>query len=329
MPPEIARKNFSLGADARDWKIDWAQKDLVSNALNDQLIRPIYCRPFDKRYTFYSGKTRGFICYPRFAVMKNMFNSNIGLTSVRQVKASGGWSHCLVADQIVESTLISNKTSEIGYFFPLYQRDGTAQTNKKDLFSFQSEKEAIYGVENISSQFRIFIDQKYSHHFTPEDIFGYIYAILHAPTYRAVFSEFLRLDFPRIPFVETRSEFDALSTLGWDLAQKHLLKDVPKLGLGAFMGKGVYEVDKPTYAETDQSVLINKTQYFKPVPREVWEFHIGGYQVIDKYLKSRKGRTLSLDEIENVTNICNVLQFTIQRMAEIDVLYKEAFPDHR
>ena len=183
--------------------------------------------------------------------------------------------------------------------------------------------------ENFQPSFRTFIDQKYNHHFSPEEIFGYIYAILHAPTYRAVFAEFLRLDFPRIPFVETKAEFEALSALGWDLAQKHLVKEVPKLGLGAFIGKGDYTVEKPAYSEVEQMVTINKTQFFKTVPRDVWEFHIGGYQVIDKYLKSRKGRTLTLDEIENVTNICNVLQFTIIRMGEIDALYQKAFPDHR
>jgi predicted helicase len=156
-------------------------------------------------------------------------------------------------------------------------------------------------------------------------LFGFIYAVLHAPTYRAKYAEFLRADFPRIPFPEKRNDFEALSVLGWDLAQKHLLRDVPRLKLSAYHGKGSHEVEKPRYVEQEHAVYINATQAFAPVPVDVWNFQIGGYQVIDKYLKSRKGRTLTLDEIQNVENVVNVLAFTISQMQKIDDAYRAAF----
>jgi Type ISP C-terminal specificity domain len=107
----------------------------------------------------------------------------------------------------------------------------------------------------------------------------------------------------------------------------HLLRELPRRGLASFNGKGEYAVEAVRYAPAEQAVSINKTQFFKPVPQAVWDFHIGGYQVLDKYLKSRKGRNLSLDEINHVAAIADSLAFTIDQMAKIDVAYKKAFPD--
>lgn len=305
----------------RDWNVYKAKK-----LLDLACRKPTLCcyRPFDARWCLFGYE---FMDYPRRELLDNVFErENIQLIVSRQV-STPVWRHSFVAEYVAESCLISNYTAEGNYNYFLYRYKEKELTNSKNVDLFYTN--TTEKVENFTPLFRSFIDKKYAYHFTPEEIFGYIYAVLHAPTYRSVFAEFLRLDFPRIPFVELRDDFERLATLGWDLAQKHLLRDVPQKGLGGFWGKGDYSVEKPTYAEADQSILINKTQYFKPVPKAVWEFHIGGYQVIDKYLKSRKGRTLSLDEIENVTNICNVLQFTIDAMAEIDAIYRRAFPDHR
>ena len=100
---------------------------------------------------------------------------------------------------------------------------------------------------------------------------------------------------------------------------------MPRLGLGAYRGKGDNEVDKPAYAEGDRKLFVNRDQYFERVPEKVWNFHIGGYQVLARYFKDRRGRTLSLAEIETVENIVNVLAFTIRQMAAIDEAYSEAF----
>jgi hypothetical protein len=150
--------------------------------------------------------------------------------------------------------------------------------------------------------------------------------VLHAQTYRARYAEFLRIDFPRVPFPESPEDFDTLSGLGWALVQAHLLRELPRRGLATYHGKGDHTVEAVRYSPEEQAISINKTQFFKPVPPPVWEFHIGGYQVLDKYLKSRKGRTLSLDEINHVAAIADSLALTIEQMAKIDTAYTVAFP---
>jgi len=109
--------------------------------------------------------------------------------------------------------------------------------------------------------------------------------------------------------------------------QAHLLKEYTDAGLAKYHGKGDDTVEAVRYSEAERAIWINKTQCFKPVPEDVWNFHIGGYQVLEKYLKSRKGRQLSLDEINHVAAIADSLAFTIVQMAKIDVAYKKAFPD--
>ena len=193
---------------------------------------------------------------------------------------------------------------DISYAFPFYRGDS----------------------ENIAPSFRIFLNENFGTHYTVEEISGYIYAIMHAPTYRARYADFLRIDFPRIPFPETREAFETLAALGWRLVQVHLMHERPKAGLAVYRGKGRHEVEKVAYASADHSLHINATQSFAPVPEEVWNFHIGGYQVIDKYLKSRRGRVLSLDEIDQVTRIADALDFTIRQMKAIDAAYLAAFP---
>jgi predicted helicase len=202
------------------------------------------------------------------------------------------------------------KTKEQNYVFPLwiYRVDGARQ-------------------ENFSADFRAFIDAQYEHHYAPEEILGYMYSVLHAPTYRMSYAEFLPKDFPRIPLPESADDFENLSGLGWALVQAHLLRETPRRELAGYHGEGSHNVEAVRYSLTEQAIAINKTQFFKPVPEAVWEFHIGGYQVLDKYLKSRKGRALSLDEINHVGAVADSLAFTIEQMARIDEAYRSAFPE--
>jgi hypothetical protein len=120
-------------------------------------------------------------------------------------------------------------------------------------------------------------------------------------------------------------DFERLSRLGWALVQAHLLHKFPRKGLAAYNGKGDHVIDRVRYSPESEAVAINKMQCFQPVPQEVWDFHIGAYQVIDKYLKSRKDRALSLDEIKHVAAIADSLAFTIEQMAKIDKAYQAAF----
>jgi len=210
----------------------------------------------------------------------------------------------------------------------LYPAANGIKPCRTDLFGDAADPFVGEGrIENIVPAFRQWLNARLGRHHPPEAVLGCIYAVLHAPAYRAAYADFLRSDFPRIPFPESDAAFTRLSELGAGLIEAHLLRAVPKRGLGSFEGKGDQRVEAVRYAPGDRRIQVNAAQSFANVPPEVWDFTIGGYQVIDKYLKSRRGRVLSLDEIETVESVVNVLAFTIERMAEIDVAYRAAFPD--
>jgi predicted helicase len=218
--------------------------------------------------------------------------------------------HAMITDTPIEVISLSPKTSNNGFLFPIY------------LYGDNGKRR-----ENISSQFRKLLDEQYQNHYTPEEVLGYIYAILYTPTYRNRYAEFLRKDFPRIPLPRSSDDFETLSKLGWALVQVHLLHELPREKLAIYHGHGAHTIEIVRYSGEEEAISINKTQFFKPIPEEIWNFHIGGYQVLDKYLRSRKGRALSLDEINHVGAIANSLAFTIQQMAKIDIAYKAAFAE--
>ena len=318
---DVVRAEFGL-KDTRGWRMSSARQTLAGQEWR-QDIRPILYRPFDVREIVYR---RDVVDWGRWDSMSAMLRDNIGLSVIRKMDIQGGWEHVLACDGLMTHHTVSMK--EVNYIFPLYLYAPEQGKNApiSDLFDHDPfvGKERI---ENIDPKFRNWLNDRYDYHFEPEEIFGYIYAVLHAPIYRQKYAEFLRIDFPRIPFAEKRADFEALSGLGWELAQTHLMRDVPERGLGLYKGKGDHEVVKPRYVAAEQAVYINKTQFFAPIPEEVWDFHIGGYQVIDKYLKSRKGRKLGLDEIDQVGRIANILAFTIDQMEKIDGAYSVAFVD--
>jgi predicted helicase len=138
-----------------------------------------------------------------------------------------------------EVICLSPESSNNGFVFPLFVAQGGAQR------------------ENLSSDFRAFLDARYDRHYTPEEVLGYTYAVLHAPTYRTRYTEFLRIDFPRIPFPDDAIDFETLSELGWELVQAHLLREWPRKGLAKYHGKGDNTVEAVRYAPQERSIAIN------------------------------------------------------------------------
>jgi predicted helicase len=314
---ETADKFFPPSADerpeARDRRLESvsalrARVAKVENVTDNLALTSYF--PFDDRWCFYH---RAVVDRPRRELMQNVYHrQNVCLNSVRQTRARE-WRHAFVTG--LPTTPLVVETKDGSNVFPL--------------FLYPSDRPDSGGqemTENFSSSFRAFIDTRYDHHYTPEEILGYLYAALHAPAYRRRYAEFLRIDFPRIPFPNVKADFDRLKKLGTALVDAHLLRKLPRKNLATYHGKGSHEVEAVRYSPQEQAVWINKTQHFAPVPEDVWTFHIGGYQVLDKYLKSRKGRVLSLDEIEHVSAVADALAFTIAQMAEIDAAYTAAFP---
>jgi len=311
---EIARK-YAL-ENTESWNLSKRRKSLASDKGYAGAFTRLLYRPFDTLPYFHHDDA---VDRPRHEVMYHMLaGANHALIIPKQTKDD--WAILATNIPAVHKAATRYDT---GYYFPLYLYPPAKEENKPKsaLFDEDDPFQGKKRIENLSLDFRAVVDKHYGHHYSPEEILGYIYAVLHSPTYRAKYQEFLKIDFPRIPFVDDRKTFEALSKLGWELVQAHLLKGIPKEPK-VDVTKGGFEVEKPAYDEKQQRLYINKDQYFSPVPKAVWEFHLGGYQVLDKYLKSRKGRTLSLDEIENIQNIVKTLAFTILQMQKIDEGWK-------
>jgi predicted helicase len=304
----IVAAGLKIGKDSTEWTLSNVVADVQGVEISERNVRPLTYRPFDTRFVFRTGKSAGLINRPRLNVWQDFDYANLGLATSRLTKGEN-FAHALVCGSMIEKILLSSKTSNNAFVFPLY---AGPEGDRR---------------ENLSAGFRAFLDSHYEHHYTAEEVLGYVYAILYAPAYRSLYAEFLRIDFPRVPFPATAHHFESLSTLGWSLVQTHLLREVPRRGLGSYHGKGDHRVEAVRYSLADQAIAINKTQSFKPMPQPVWEFQVGGYQVLDKYLKSRKGRALSLDEINHVGIVADSLAFTIEQMAHIDEAYRAAFPD--
>jgi predicted helicase len=219
--------------------------------------------------------------------------------------------------------MVSNRTRERGYLLPLYCYP---DTSKKDLFSPLESQEKQ---PNLNSAIVDALNASYGQQPPPEDILHYVYAVLYADTYREKYAEFLKIDFPRIPFTSDIGLFQTLAGFGQRLVGLHLLHsedlDSPT---ARFEGEGDSRVAGTKkqgfrYESKEERVYVNKTQYFTPVPLEMWEYQIGGYQVLMNWLKYRRDRRLTLEEIKTYCRVVTAIQRTIVLQEEIDALYPE------
>ena len=297
------------------WKIDSQRKEFQKTNDIEHYIREILYRPFDKRFIFYQSNI---VFRMRQDVMHHMTKENIGLISVRQV-AEGIFNHCFITDTIVESRItLSNKG--IGYVFPLYLNKDEEHI---DLFT----QNAPDRVANIAHDILGKLCSSYSEVMKPEHLLAYVYAILFSNIYRETYAVFLKSDFPRIPFTANQEVFQSMAALGKRLIDLHLLKS-PELNQPTvkYQGQGDdHVIERPRFDADEKRVYINKTHYFEGVEPEVWEYQIGGYQVMDKYLKDRKGR--KMDDPRHYIQIATALAKTIEIQAEIDDIYPEVEKD--
>ncbi|MBI2423131.1 MAG: DNA methyltransferase [Candidatus Hydrogenedentes bacterium] len=331
MPVETAREHYGLGADVQDWKVHLAQEDVLSSGPGKKYLSPILYRPFDRRWTYYTAQSRGFLCRPRPQVMRHMQSTgNLGLATTRSIEIGRGWEHVFCTRDIVEHHTVSLK--EVNYLFPLYlyPKNG-AEVEDLEEYAVREEAEQ-YGITrkpNLSPEFLDDLSKQtklafvldgtgdLKKTFGPEDVFHYIYAVLHSPGYRERYAEFLKRDFARVPLTSDRALFRTLCELGARLVKLHLLDDVPS-GPASYPVTGGNTVEKPRYVDDLQRVYINDTQYFDHLPRNVWDFHVGGYRVCEKWLKDRKGRSLGFGEREHYLKAVSALGETIQCMRRID-----------
>lgn len=180
--------------------------------------------------------------------------------------------------------------------------------------------EIIAGIEKKLDMKLVDTSKKQEGEFSPEDLLDYIYAVLHSPTYRETYKEFLKIDFPRIPYPESAETFWKLVEKGRVLRELHLMES-PLLAENPpkYMGEGDNSVEKPVY--TNGNVYINPNQYFENVPESSWNFYIGGYQPAQKWLKDRKGKILSFEDIRHYQKIIVAMRETKKVMEEIDTIF--------
>ena len=313
---------------ASRWFVGKARDFLRKDEKWEDYFTKILYRPFDERWIFYHPVL---VERMRENVMKNMLRQNLALMTMRQVALDLPYTHFLVTDTIAEArSFLSAKG--VMLYFPLYLYYETEK--QKSIFTGQ-EKLNLRGAQhslrvkqekklNISSELLGLLKNNFSQMPEPEEIFYYIYAVLYSNIYRQKYQEFLKIDFPRVPITKDYKIFQRLAEIGEKLVDLHLLKSsVLQNPLAKFYGSGGGRVETRKYEVKSKRVYINANQYFEPVEKQVWEYMIGGYQVLDKWLKDRKGRVLSTDEIKHYCRIITTLLETIRIQKEIDKIYPE------
>lgn len=292
--------------DNRDWNVETARQQIRQNENWEKWLIDCLYRPFDWRFCYFS--TVAMDC-PRTILQQHMMKENLSLNVVRQTKAAE-WGHALVADKPTPALYVEIKDGCNA--FPLYLYPDT-KNEQGNLFTDRTP--------NLSPNFLSAVREKLGYIPTPEAIFYYAYAVFHSPTYRQRYGEFLKIDFPRLPLTSDNELFTTLAKKGEELVELHLMKS-KKLNkvITKYPVSGDNAVTQVIYNESERRVYINKQQYFAGIFPEVWAFKIGGYQVLDKWLKDRKkaNRSLSFDEVLHYQRVVVAMKETMQIMAEID-----------
>ncbi len=328
--PEISdeyfRDKYNLANDSRDWKLSECRRKAMAKNIDifiDSIKQCLY-RPFDFRSIILHDD---FVGYPRWETTRHFLSTDsLGLATTRQTRQSISFFPSRIPfgqHKIVDPY-------DRSYVFPLYLYPETEAEIQMGMVRRPNLSSEF--IKDFSSRLNMeFIpDGKgdKNHTFGPEDVFDYMYAIFHSPTYRTRYAEFLKIDFPRLALTSNPDLFRNLCNFGNQLVKLHLLEEsgdeittYPIAGNDTIEAVRYTEPDppQPSLARGEKGrVWINKSQYFEGISLSVWNFQIGGYKVCEKWLKNRKGRQLNYDDLEHYQKIVSALAETIKLMDEID-----------
>lgn len=317
-----ARRLFTL-CSQNQWIYSDAKRALRTEDWRKELV-PILYRPFDMRWTVYS---RYVAVHRRERVSKHMLGgANVGLSIPRATEIRRGWEHVFCSRGLIQHHTVSLK--EVNYLFPLWIEPEWPETRR-----LHNMSASALGQLEATTGLALLRQSEYAKRggrgdlagtFGPRDVFDFVYALLHSNQYRQRYADFLKSDFARVPLTPPKALFQALVKLGAELVAMHLLES-PRLDrpITESLGGRAHEVEKVSWS--NNTVWLDKAQAtgFKGVREEVWNFHIGGYQVCEKWLKDRKGRTLSKDDVKHYQKIVVALSETIRSMKEIDKVIEE------
>jgi predicted helicase len=313
---EIEHNNFQAKYKLNEnyqWKVA-GQRSIVPD-YSEKYIKPISYRPFDTRYIYFQ---ENLVFRMRWEIMNNFNKRNIAFCAVK-LGRNADYHNYFLTNNVTDKGISSSLDNANIFPLYLYPNNNGQQTIGQNSERTPNLNTAI--VKKIAEKLCLTFTnekEKTKETFAPIDILDYIYAVLHSPTYREKYKEFLKIDFPRVPYPKDKETFSKLIELGGEIRQIHLLESgvvdnfitqYPILGDNIINKKASYE---------DGKVWINKTQYFDNIPLVAWEFFIGGYQPAQKWLKDRKGRELSEEDINHYQKIIVALTETDRIMKEID-----------
>lgn len=305
--------------------------ELVSRFPFNTEFNKSYCyRPFDILYINYDLEK---VERHRYNIMKHVIlGENISLLVCRQ-QTTFDFQHIFITNLLSDICSVSLQTGETGYVFPLYLYQDSPEKsldfsnpcgnisnnprspnlNQQIINQIAEVLQIKFVADHESQEIDNLDEQTY---FTPLTVLDYIYAILHKPSYRTKYKEFLKIDFPRIPYPTSKEELFYLAKKGELLRKLHLMKSSELSNIVTkYPIAGENLVEKIEYK--NGNIYINKDQYFEAVPEVAWNFYIGGYQPLQKYLKDRKGKNLSAQEIMHYQRIVVALLETAKIMEEL------------
>jgi len=320
---EVIKQTFSL-KDTRGWKFPEARKISAKDADWKEKFQKILYRPFDIRSIYYSDYM---VDWGRPELMQHILKENLSLCFMRQYSGHEPYSHALVSEYMVDNRTFFSSKGVIQqaplYLYPTEQKRKGSILQTMMLFEPESEypKKVKGKIANIAPQLFERLEKAYKKKPSPEQVLQYVYAVLYSNTYREKYAEFLKIDFPRIPFTNSYALFLQVAELGEEIIELHLFKHKSLNNPATkYRGKGDEDViGKPIYDEEKEIVHINEHRYFENVTPKVWNYQIGGYQVMDKYLKDRKGR--QMDDPGHYCKMATAIAKTIELQEKIDKLF--------
>lgn len=358
---KAARLIFRLCTQSQ-WNYASAKKALASGTWKEE-IKPLLYRPFDNRFTVYNAHVA---VHRRTRASDNMLLvGNVAVIIPRACEIQRGWEHVWCSDRLVQHHTVSIK--EVNYFFPLWLRPHGTETRTLSNIApaFANRVAALTGlawddcvegpkqgalagvIAPKPTQTAMFATRRErgdpGHSFGPRDLFDWIYAVLHSPAYRSRYADYLKSDFARVPLPDSAALFEALVPIGTDLVATHLLDAEHRFGPDRLpiladpkgirlAGTGEARVTQAPTLEGGR-VYINPTRWFETVPEIAWNFHIGGYQPAQKWLKDRAakksgkkanpGRVLTDEDILHYRRIILALTRTAELMPKIDAIVEE------
>ena len=305
------KQTYSIEKESRDQKVSFAQNHVKDYGIKDEYIQPAIYRPFDKRYTYFTNKSKGFIAYPVFETMHHFVDTdNLGLIIGQQGQVVGNmpWNLAFITDSITDLNVFYRGG---GYVYPLYVTEQIGDKMEVRL--------------NIKPAILQEIETKLEESIEPHELLYYIYAILYSNNYRTTFKPFLDYNFPHVPY-PNKATYHQLAALGKQLTDIHLMRQTntwkPTV---TYRGNGDGKVGNFHFIEEEEGagcVHINEEEAFCNVPKIAYQFHIGGYQPLQKWLKDRKGETLKFEDLNHYIKMVYAITETIHIMEQIDNIYK-------